>query len=242
MIGYVTINVTLFLTNYILEVNFMKRILSLFAAFAVMLSLSACQPKDTEQDAQSSAVIEQTNETTEMKTIEPPEGGWTHEQLSEVTYLCGKPFSLPCKLEDLPDDFEIGEGRYRNKNTDLNMYITIDGQDSGYFDSQILLNGESVGLVYYYKNENNNVVFGVEFYPFDGKEKDFVINGINQNSSFEDVKKSLGNFIIKDNDVTAIYDYKISNSKYPEEVVRIISFDENEVLGICYCMLNMKKS
>ena len=84
----------------------MKRILSLFAAFAVMLSLSACQPKDTGQDMQVLAVVEQANE---MKTIESPEDGWTHEQLSEVMFLCGESFSLPCSLEDISDKFECVE-------------------------------------------------------------------------------------------------------------------------------------
>ena len=69
MIGYVTINVTLFLTNYILGVNFMKRILSLFAAFAVMLSLSACRANDTGQTLPlSETVVSETASKVEIET------------------------------------------------------------------------------------------------------------------------------------------------------------------------------
>lgn len=207
-----------------------RKFLSIFAALAVAVSLAGCQSQEPAAE-----------EVVEMKVVEASESDWTHEQVSGVTYLCGKPFSLPCSLEDLPDDFEIGEPRYRDKDTVLKTYITIDGQDSGYYDSLILLNGEHVGIVYYYESGNDNIVFGIEFYPFESEGKDFVINGINQNSSFEDVKKALGNSMVRDENITAIHDYRISNSEYPEEVIRIISFDEDEVIAIAHVLLIMKK-
>lgn len=207
-----------------------RKILSIFAALAVAVSLAGCQSQEPAAE-----------EVVEMKVIEASESGWTHEQVSEVTYLCGKPFSLPCNLEDLPDDFEIGEPRYRDKDTELKTYITIDGQDSGYYDSQILLNGEQVGIVHYYESGKDDVVFAIEFSPFESEGKDFVINGINQNSSFEDVKAALGNSMVRDEKITAVYDYKVSNSEYPEEFVRIVSFDEDEVLAIAYSLFSSKK-
>ncbi len=207
-----------------------RKILSIFAALAVAVSLAGCQSQEPAAE-----------EVVEMKVVEASESGWTHEQVSEVTYLCGKPFSLPCNLEDLPDGFEIGEPRYRDKDTDLKTYITIDGQDSGYYDSQILLGDEQIGIVYYYESGKDNIVFGIEFSPFESEGKDFVINGINQNSSFEDVKAALGNSMVRDENITAVYDYKIANSQYPEEVIRVISFDEDEVLAIAYGLFSAKK-
>lgn len=207
-----------------------RKFLSIFAALAVAVSLAGCQSQEPTAE-----------EVVEMKVVEASESGWTHEQVSEVTYLCGKPFSLPCKLEDLPDGFEIGEPRYRDKDTVLKTYITIDGQDSGYYDSLILLDGEQVGIVYYYESGKDDIVFAIEFSPFESDGKDFVINGINQNSSFEDVKAALGNSMVRDENITAIHDYKISNSEYPEEVIRIISFDEDEVLVIAYGLFSAKK-
>ncbi len=207
-----------------------RKILSIFAALAVAVSLAGCQSQEPTAE-----------EVVKMKVVEASESGWTHEQVSEVTYLCGKPFSLPCNLEDLHDGFEIGEPRYRDKDTELKTYITIDGQDSGYYDSQILLDGEQVGIVYYYESGKDDIVFAIEFSPFESEGKDFVINGINQNSSFEDVKAALGNSMVRDESITAVYDYRISNSEYPEEFIRITSLDENEVLAIAYSLFSTKQ-
>ena len=55
----------------------LKKFLAVLAAACLTLSVVGCQ--------QNGAGIK----TAEMKTIEPPESGWTHEQISEVTYLCG---------------------------------------------------------------------------------------------------------------------------------------------------------
>lgn len=41
--------------------------------------------------------------------MEPPEGGWTIEELMSVTYLCGKQLTYPLTMEYLGEDFSIDE-------------------------------------------------------------------------------------------------------------------------------------
>ena len=80
-----------------------KRILSVIAACAVAFCLAGCQ-KDT-----GTGQAEQTNqqEAVEMKTIEPPEDGWTLEKLLDTTYLYGHQLKNPCTLNTLGSDFNF---------------------------------------------------------------------------------------------------------------------------------------
>ena len=160
-----------------------KRILSLFAAVAVMLSLSACQPNDTGQDTQPSEVIEQTNEITEMKTIEPPEDGWTLEELNTVMYLNQKPFSLPCTADEITDYFEI-QNNYLNQkdNNSLILDVLYDGKYAfsvkGIQDNVLMITEISIPALGYEANIPRDELF--------------VINGFKLTGSLDELEAALG--------------------------------------------------
>ena len=84
-----------------------KRILSIFAVLAVAVNMVGCTPTNTAAPAEitEQIIAETTAESTEI--VEPPEDGWTVEQLNEVMYLNGKPFKLPCTVEELGDGLPI---------------------------------------------------------------------------------------------------------------------------------------
>ena len=198
-----------------------KRFLSLTAVVLTAVLLSSCEADVAEH--------------VEIKTIEPPENGWTHEQISEVTYLCGESLLLPCKLEDLPDDFEIGKVTSRNEGDELHAYITVNGQDSNFYTARLLLDGESVGLAHYYENGTDKIVFSIDLPPDLYGRDIFVINGINQNSLFSEVEQALGEFVVvSDYDIPCFYDHKIINSEYPGEHIRVMIVNdyEDEEMGI----------
>ncbi len=226
-----------------------KRLLPIVGMLIISLSLSGCKGLvETNVGAETKGITQAVGEAadnesvTEIKTIEPPEDGWTHEQISEVTYLCGKPFSLPCKLEDMPNDFEIGKIRYRNKDAELHTYITVNGQDIGFYDAQLLLDGESAGLAHYYENGTDKIVFSVDLSPDLYGRDILIINGINQNSSFSEIKRALGESFVQDTDISCIYGYMVTNSEYPEECVKFISFnDDEDNAGFCYSLFDIKK-
>lgn len=206
-----------------------KKSFAVIAAACLLFGLVGCKADAGQDKAQ--------------KTVEPPESGWTHEQISEVTYLCGEPFSLPCKLEDLPDDFEISKVVPRNKDSEFHTYITVNGQDIGYYDAWLQIGSEDVGLAHYYVSGNDRIIFSIEFSP-DLHERDIlIINGINQNSSFEKIKKSFGKTFTQDADISYLYSYMVINSEYPEEYVKFISFnDDEEIAGFCYSLFEIKKA
>ena len=226
------------------------KILSLgLSTFSLLFSLVSCVAEANTDGVTlgygSPAVAYETYETNK-----PPENGWTHEQISNVTYLCGKPFSLPCKLEDLPDDFEIGKVRSQNEGDELRSYITVNGQDSNFYTASLLLDGESAGLAHYYEDGTDKIVFCIDLSPdLHGREV-LVINGINQNSSFSEVEQALGKFaLVEDFSIPCFYDYKIIDSEYPEEYIRVMAVydyedeeivDEAGVIGFGYSLFEVK--
>ena len=89
-----------------------KRILSIFAVLAVAVNMVGCTPPNTAAPAEvtEQIIVEttaETIETFEMKTVEPPEDGWTVEQLNEVMYMNGQKVELPLLLSSLDGDYEI---------------------------------------------------------------------------------------------------------------------------------------
>lgn len=209
-----------------------KKTLAVLAAACLLFGLVGCKADAGQDKAQ--------------KTVEPPESGWTHEQISEVTYLCGEPFSLPCKLEDLPDDFEISKLVPQD-----NAYITVSGQDKDCYNAWLQVDGDYVGLAHYYEDGMDKIVFSIDF-PQDLYGRDIlVINGVNQNSLFSEVEQALGKFVPVDYDIPCFYDHTIINSEYPGEHIRVMIIndyedeemgiiDEEGIIGFSYSLFEVK--
>lgn len=95
-----------------------RKIWSVFLC-SVMLAgvVSGCGTDESTTDTSPSlSTVEETSEVstvqiteTEYITMEPPEGGWTIEELMSVTYLCGKQLTYPLTMEYLGEDFSIDE-------------------------------------------------------------------------------------------------------------------------------------
>ncbi len=122
-------------------------------------------------------------EETEIKTIEPPADGWTLEQLNEVMYLNGKPFKLPCNIDDINSDFEI-----------QNNYPYSSGEN---VILDILYNGKFAFTAEGVQKENETIINGIAISSL-GYEADiekcnlFCINGFNLTDSLNILLKSLG--------------------------------------------------
>lgn len=177
-------------------------------------------------------------QTPEMKTVEPPESGWTHEQISEVTYLCGEPFSLPCKLEDIPDKFECGEIK-----TVDDRYITVNGEKTSYYEMLLMYNDELAGIACCYDDGNDKIVFTVQIRSMVVNKPLLVINGIYQETDFKRTTEALGvKLFNKDDTAQFNYIYNISNPKYPEERIMLTSTDEENILFLTYSLFDTKES
>jgi len=184
-----------------------NRILSILAAIAVALSLSACQNGDTEQTAPLSdsvtTVVEETAEPIEMKTIEPPEDGWTLEELNEVLYMNGQPIDLPLMFSSLGDGYEIRDKKY-NDNTNKDVVGKL------YYDN------EFIAIVVFCELENDieigTLLFETSYYEDNQKFTEYIkVNGLSLNDDKIKIQNCLGNdFTMEDN----IYKYYLGNQEH----------------------------
>ena len=203
MIGYVTINVTLFLTNYILGVNFMKRILSLFAAFAVMLSLSACRANDTGQTlplsetvvSETASKVEIETQTTETAVAENYDEN--QEFQSQQIYTTNKENPAETNIETVSIDgqtFSVNE-------TSITINISQNGTDI----SDIILLENLQCLELRNSEDGYSFVTGFEIIAEMQQLEELYINGIYIQSGWENVQycKSLKKIYM---DLTSIED------------------------------------
>ncbi len=221
-----------------------KRLLPIVGMLIISLSLSGCKNfVETDVGAETQGITQAVNETTnsesvtEIKIIEPPEDGWTHEQLSEVMYLCGESFSLPCKPDDISDRFECGE----LKKVD-DGYITVNGEKTSYYEMSLMYNDELVGKACCYDDGNDKIVFAVQIRSMVVNERLLVLNGIYQETDFKHTTEALGVKIFNKEDIAKFkYIYNIFNPEYPEEKIILTSTDEEIILFFTYSLFDFKK-
>ena len=82
-----------------------NRFLSIFAAIAVTLSLSACQNGNTEQTAPLTTQSSEETTSTEIQYVTD----WSIDELVKNIELNGKTYSMPFTLDDLGEEYSIGE-------------------------------------------------------------------------------------------------------------------------------------
>ncbi|MGN0675800.1 MAG: hypothetical protein ACI4KG_08595 [Oscillospiraceae bacterium] len=102
-----------------------KKLLSLFAAVAVMLSLSACQSGDTGKSIELfDEVVSDIGQVVEKQTTNSSEANstqvnyitdWSIYELVQNIELNGKTYSMPFTLEDLGVEYSIEENTNANK-------------------------------------------------------------------------------------------------------------------------------
>lgn len=159
-----------------------RKFLSVLTALAITVSLSACQPSSSTELIDSvTTVVEETVEPVEMKTIEPPEDGWTLEELLSVTYVYGQQLENPCTLNTLGDEFNfnISTFNYSDENNSSVIILQYNGNDISSVELKNCFNESDVSnsveiagifLTDYYKTNIDNVVLnGISF--FSSKEQ-----------------------------------------------------------------------
>lgn len=126
-----------------------KKFLSILAAFAVLVSFSACQAGDTGQMSPlSEAVVSETTEvevTTQTEKDysdyeEFPEG-WSAERVLNMISIDGHQLSFPCTVDDilaLSEDFEIRNEMYHNDTQKVAWlcYKNVEVASIGYYNDK----------------------------------------------------------------------------------------------------------
>jgi hypothetical protein len=142
-----------------------KKFAALLPVLALTVGLAGCEADSALPEAvsevQRSIVQSEADgiEPVKMKTIEPPEDGWTLDLLNEVVYLNGQHITFPFKLSDLDEDYDLREDglvNYKNQNIfrviiDENNFISSLGfaettnKSSIPTNELIFINGLSLG-------------------------------------------------------------------------------------------------
>ncbi len=203
-----------------------NRILSVLAAFAVLVSFSACQAGDTEQTAPlSEAVISETTanvkaetqmfETTETENSYNPIKfeitDWTMEELLSNISIENNTFTLPCTLSELGTSFMT---EYLGYVSDYD-YTTVNLYIGDKYIAQISFNGNLT------ENEIENSTLVAFFMDNIRGLPQFNIMGITNQSSQEEIVDILGEPNTINSEDGTIYQYAFSEN---ERI--IISFDD----------------
>lgn len=159
--------------------------------------------KSTADTSLSSSTVEEATEAstvqikeTEYKTMEPPEEGWTIEELMSVTYLCGKQLTYPLTVDDLPNEVGLdmeNAGYARRCIAPMNI-------NSEYFGNCVIEVNE--------KNESTGMIESIIVDEFTSKiTNSIVVNGITIGSTERDLYENLG-------EPNEVYDTSINTYKY----------------------------
>lgn len=141
-------------------------------------------------------------EPAKIKTIEPPEDGWTLEQLNDVLYMNGQKIEVPLMFSTLKEGYEIREKTY---------YDDTDRQ-SGW----LYYNNQFIAIAAFYESEDDynivNLTFPPAHYEDDQDYSDYIIiNGFGLDTGASNVPKYLGNgFTSK----SGFYVYVIGDNEY----------------------------
>lgn len=182
----------------------MKRIF-LIAAALILCCLAGCK---NEQNAVNSAA---------ENIIEPPENGWTVEQLNEVLYLNGQQIQMPLMLSTLKGGYEIKEKEY------------YENDESG--SGLLYCNDDFIAIVSFYEIDGDCKITTLNFPPsYYENEQDYTnycrINGFGLKDNISNIQNYLGGNFVKD---SSFYVYVVGNDEY---TILVADAEENHMIMI----------
>lgn len=171
-----------------------KSILILFVTSCVTLLFSGYVNKNTdiylstEKSEIKSAKINIQEETTEIKTIEPPEDGWTWEKLSDVIYINNKKIESDITYEFLKTMFTFDDITYFENMSTASAFLNYNDNYAFavafYYNSPNKINETSIvkNLVFSSKRNNSDIP----------NEELVSINGVGLGTNYENMILQLG--------------------------------------------------
>ena len=120
----------------------MKKLLSVFAALAVAVSLSGCQDGQTDTVVSETTQIEVTTQTEkDYSDYEEFPEGWSAERVLNMISIDGHQLSFPCTVDDilaLSEDFEIRNEMYHSETQKLAWlyYKNVEVAAIGYYNDK----------------------------------------------------------------------------------------------------------
>lgn len=197
----------------------MKRI---FISLLICTSVTSCClsgcGNDVSQNAENSIStnsVSESNKIVDIKTVEPPENGWTIESILNATYICGKQLCYPLRLSDLGGDFHVDDSEKTEFSEKVNVELKHDEENicSVMYSQSAVVDG--------YQNAEICMLGFCEL--FTDEPNSISVNGITLGSSLSDVEEKIGS--PDNNNKSYVYTYKSSES---DKLLLSFSFDVNE--------------
>lgn len=212
--------------------NSLKRALALVGLIIITLSLSGCDNfvgtgVSAKTISTKQTIIETTNSEniTEIKTIEPPEDGWTLEELLNVTNIYGQTLKLPCTLNDMNENFsyDLQDGLIDKENKSISIILKYNNESIA---SIVLNDCNNISDI-----SEHSVVCKLFFSSFlnENNKENIFINGISLNGNDKDILKKLGNPDITEKNLITYCD---KNDK--SEILKISLDDDGKILGVLF--------
>ncbi len=206
-----------------------KGILPIVGMLIISMSLSGCKkPVETDVGAETKGITQAVGEAadnesvTEIKTIEPPEDGWTLEELLSVTYIYDHQLENPCTLNTLGDNFSFDISTFKFFEEDNSSVVTLKYNDTFIANANL-------------KNCNcqddicaDTVIDGYTFntLSINNNTNAVIVNGITLLSSKEKVIKQLGKPNISEEfSKTSYIEYHKSGT---DEILLAFGFNEKD--------------
>ena len=196
------------------------RIISVILCGALSLSVFAgCESDDNKVSSEESESESTTQEekVVEYETVEPPEGGWTTEEIMNVTYLCDHKLSYPLSIEYLGEDFSLS--RYSRRSAKQLIVTAV-----------LSYKGDKLANATVVKPDDETMIYNIVLFPETCQVEDtepFVINGIKMYDSFEDVLTALGDNYQYMSDNSLMY-----NDRETNESLYSLFFEDGKLVHI----------
>ena len=212
-----------------------RKIFSLFLCSMVLTGgLVGCgTDKSTADTSLSSSTVEETTEAatiqvteTEYKTMEPPEDGWTIEELMSVTYVCGEQLTYPLTMNSFGNKVEIFEDTLKVHNAKDTPSVMAELCSENEFVGAAFFNRDSVDDVSG-DTPINTISFDTHSDFFEKNGSPITLNGVSFGNTKEELIDALGSkakINEKTYTITYIFD-EIQDLKF------IASYDDQGCFG-----------
>ena len=170
------------------------------------------------------------SDNSEIKTVAPPENGWTAEELLNVTYFCGKELSCPLTLSSLGEDFSFDTDTVYQRDGNVSLFIDYKGQ---HLTNAVYI---SVGSA---DNVNEDTVidsFDLNIHGIEELDNPITVNGITFSASSDEAVAALGEPDITDGIGNfTVLKYQFSES---EKSKLELAFENDALVDIYFYYIN----
>lgn len=191
-----------------------KPLTTLLCVALTACSLTGCNPDNSLSEATvgSSSAVE---------TMDPPEDGWTENEILSVTYLCGRQLSYPLTITSLGEGFELGEGTEKVYERSIGQRVDAELWYKKERLALVALDAETIEEV-----NNDTRIYAIYIddssAAYMNSDGNISLNGISVGDSIDKLEDTLGS-PSSHNEKTFTCTYNMRNDPYSKIV---ISYDK----------------